>query len=124
MLLGIPGDNTYANMAEAQRSFWRQTVIPLVNRAARAFGGWLAPAWGGELRLVADLDQVEALALERDALWTRLEKSNFLTRDEKRAAAGYDRRVVRAACHESSGGIQGAVREHGARSPRAGLLAR
>ena len=43
MLLGIPGDNTYANMAEAQRSFWRQTVVPLVGRAARAFGGWLAP---------------------------------------------------------------------------------
>ncbi len=28
MLLGIPGDNTYANMAEAQRILWRQTVLP------------------------------------------------------------------------------------------------
>ena len=89
MLLGIPGDNTYSNYQEAQRSFWRQTVIPLVARAARAFAGWLAPAWGGELRLVADLDAIEALAPERDALWTRLEKASFLTRDEKRAAAGY-----------------------------------
>ncbi|MEM1306826.1 MAG: phage portal protein, partial [Pseudomonadota bacterium] len=37
MLLGIPGDNTYANYQEANRTFWRQTIIPLVNRTARAF---------------------------------------------------------------------------------------
>jgi HK97 family phage portal protein len=30
MLLAIPGDNTYSNYAEANRAFWRQTVIPLV----------------------------------------------------------------------------------------------
>ena len=36
MLLGIPGDNTYANYQEANRSFWRQTVLPLANRTARA----------------------------------------------------------------------------------------
>src|SRR6476661_3609488 len=26
MLLGLPGDNTYSNYAEANRSFWRQTA--------------------------------------------------------------------------------------------------
>jgi HK97 family phage portal protein len=36
MLLGIPGDNTYANYTEANRVFWRQTVIPLVARTASA----------------------------------------------------------------------------------------
>ena len=89
MLLGLPGDNTFANYKEASRSFWRQTVLPLVNRTARALGGWLAPAYGAALELRADLDQVEALSPERDALWTRLDKATFLTRDEKRAAAGY-----------------------------------
>ena len=34
MLLGIPGDNTYANFAEANRVFWRQTIVPLVLRVA------------------------------------------------------------------------------------------
>jgi phage portal protein BeeE len=29
LLLGLPGDNTYSNYAEANRTFWRQTVIPL-----------------------------------------------------------------------------------------------
>ena len=37
MLLGIPGDNTYSNYQEANRVFWRQTVLPLGNRiGARA----------------------------------------------------------------------------------------
>ena len=31
MLLGIPGDNTFSNYAEANRTFWRQTVLPLVH---------------------------------------------------------------------------------------------
>src|SRR4029453_9435875 len=43
MLLGIPGDNTFANYAEANRSFWRQTVLPLAARVAEALGNWLAP---------------------------------------------------------------------------------
>jgi HK97 family phage portal protein len=89
MLLGIPGDNTYANYAEANRAFWRQTVLPLVNRMARALGGWLGPAWGGELRLAPDLDQIEALTPEREALWARIGAADFLSDDEKRAAVGY-----------------------------------
>ncbi len=97
MLLGIPGDNTYSNMAEAQRIFWRTTVLPLVGRVARSLSAWLAPAYemasatgarsGLELR--PDLDAVEALAPEREALWSRLEKTSFLTTDEKRALAGF-----------------------------------
>jgi hypothetical protein len=90
MLLGIPGDNTYSNYREASRTFWRQTVLPLVNRAARALSSWLAPAFGStSLRLVPDLDQIEALAPEREVLWTRLDAATFLTPNEKRIAAGY-----------------------------------
>ena len=100
MLLAIPGDNTYSNYQEAQRAFWRQTVLPLVNRTARALSSWLAPAFAlgnsaprsrppSALELKPDLDQIEALAPERDVLWKRLEAASFLTTDEKRAAAGY-----------------------------------
>jgi HK97 family phage portal protein len=89
MLLGIPGDNTYSNYQEAARALWRQTVLPLVARTTRALSAWLAPAYGGALEFRADLDQVEALAPEREALWARLEAASFLTEAEKRAAAGY-----------------------------------
>jgi HK97 family phage portal protein len=88
MLLGIPGDNTYANYAEANRAFWRGTVIPLVRRAADDLGFWLAPAFEGELRLVSDIDAIEALAEDRAALWARIGGAEFLSDAEKRAMLG------------------------------------
>jgi len=89
MLLGIPGDNTYANYREANLVFWRQTVLPLVARTARALTKWLAPRFGDNLRLGYDSDAVDALALEREAVWDRLSSATFLTMNERRAAAGY-----------------------------------
>jgi len=89
MLLGIPGDNTYANYREANLVFWRQTVLPLVARSARALTMWLAPRFGENLRIGYDADAVDALALEREAVWDRLTNASFLTTNERRAAAGY-----------------------------------
>ena len=89
MLLGIPGDNTYANYREANRAFHRQTVLPLVAKACRALSAWLAPHFGSGLRLWYDGDQVDALAHDRDLLWKRVQAADFLTINEKRAAVGY-----------------------------------
>jgi HK97 family phage portal protein len=89
MLLGIPGDNTYANYAEANLTFWRQTVLPLVARTAGALTRWLCPRFGEALRIGYDADAVEALAEVRQALWAKLDSASFLTVNEKRAAAGY-----------------------------------
>jgi phage portal protein BeeE len=67
MLLGIPGDNTYANYKEANAAFWRGTVLPLTAKIAGAIGAWLGPAFGDGLRLWFDADQVEALNADREA---------------------------------------------------------
>ncbi|WP_230531866.1 phage portal protein [Microvirga roseola] len=92
LLLGMPGDNTHANYAEANRAFYRQTVIPLVKRTAEALAHWLAPAYREALALEPDLDAVEALADERECLWRRVAAATFLTDDEKREAVGYGRK--------------------------------
>ena len=89
MLLGIPGDNTFANYAEANRVFWRQCVVPLLGRVTEALTNWLGPQFGEGLRIACDLDQVEALSVDRDALWARIERASFLTPNEKREAVGY-----------------------------------
>lgn len=89
MLLGIPGDNTYANYAEANLSFWRQTVLPLVSRTAASLTRWLAPRFGEGLRVGFDADAVDALAQARQGVWQTLNDAGFLTVNEKRAAAGY-----------------------------------
>jgi HK97 family phage portal protein len=90
LLLGLNGDNTHANYAEANRAFYRQTVIPLVKRTVEALAQWLAP--GAALRLEPDLDAIEALADERESLWRRVAAADFLSEDEKREAVGYGRR--------------------------------
>jgi HK97 family phage portal protein len=90
MLLGIPGDNTFANYREANRALLRQTALPLAGRMLDGLAHWLSPAFGGEaLRLAPDLDRVEALSEEREALWRRVAEADFLTRAEKREAVGY-----------------------------------
>ncbi|HEV2561929.1 MAG TPA: phage portal protein [Rhizomicrobium sp.] len=89
MLLGIPGDNTFSNYREANLSFWRQTILPLVARTAQSLTLWLAPQFGENLRLGYDADAVDALVVERESVWDRLTAASFLTLNERRVAAGY-----------------------------------
>ncbi len=88
MLLGIPGDATYSNYQEANRAFYRLTVLPLAARVAAAVAHWLSGFAGAALELKPDLDQVPALAAERDALWSRVAQADFLTDAEKRRLLG------------------------------------
>jgi HK97 family phage portal protein len=89
MLLAIPGDNTYSNYQEANRVFWRQTVLPLAARIGAALTQWLAPVFGAEIALVPDADRIDALAADRSALWERVTNAPFLTVNEKRAMVGF-----------------------------------
>jgi phage portal protein BeeE len=89
MLIGIPGDATYANYQEANRAFWRLTVLPLVQRTAASFATWFSEGEGVPLRFVPDLDQVSGLSAERSDLWSRVGAAAFLSDEEKRRAVGY-----------------------------------
>jgi HK97 family phage portal protein len=87
-LIGLPGDNTYANYAEANRAFWRQTVLPLVRRTCDSISHWLGESFP-EVKLMPDLDRIEALSEHRESLWRSISAADFLTHDEKRAALDY-----------------------------------
>lgn len=88
MLLGIPGDATYANYAEAHRAFYRLTVLPLAERVTASVAWWLSEHLGAEVSLRPDPDRVPALAEERDRQWARISEAAFLTDAEKRALLG------------------------------------
>ncbi|HHL43152.1 MAG TPA: phage portal protein [Hellea balneolensis] len=66
MLLGIPGDNTYANYKEANSAFWRQTIYPLVNKTAESFALWLRPWLGEDLHITANMEAIPAENKELD----------------------------------------------------------
>ena len=88
MLLGIPGDATFANYQEANRALYRLTVLPMATRVVASLAEWLSRFTGETLELRPDLDQVPALAFERESQWRRVAEAAFLTDAEKRAMLG------------------------------------
>ncbi|WP_172326798.1 phage portal protein [Mangrovicoccus sp. HB161399] len=88
MLLGIPGDATYANYQEANRAFYRLTVLPLASRVVASLSHWLTGFTGHSVEIRPDLDQVPALAAEREAQWRRIAGADFLSAAEKRQMLG------------------------------------
>ena len=87
MLLGLPGDNTYANYREANRALWRLTLLPMAGKILEGLQEGLAP-WFPGLDLAIDLDRVPALAEDREKLWAQVSGANFLSAQEKRAMLG------------------------------------
>ena len=96
MLLGLTGDATYSNYQEANRAFYRLTVVPLVSRVMGSVSQWLSGLAGAVVGLRPDLDQVPALAQERDQQWARVGAATFLSDAEKRALLGLPRLVTDA----------------------------
>lgn len=88
MMLGIPGDATYANYQEANRAFYRLTVMPLASRVTGVIADWLSDFTGERIDMRPDPDQIPALAAEREAAWRRVSDASFLTDAEKRALLG------------------------------------
>jgi phage portal protein BeeE len=88
MLLGLPGDATYANYREANRALWRLTVLPVAERILRGIGDGLA-VWRPGLKFAIDVDQVTALAEDRERLWRQVRAADFLSEAEKREMLGF-----------------------------------
>jgi HK97 family phage portal protein len=87
-LLGIPGDNTYSNLAEARLALWEQTILPAAQELVSSFNHWLLPMFGEKLAFALDLESIPALSPRRDSVWERVQKADFLSDDEKRKMVG------------------------------------
>ena len=88
-LLGIPGDNTYANLQEARVALWEQTILPGLQLLVDALNNWLAPMFSDALVIGYDAESVPAIAARRDALWQRISGASFLSDEEKRRILGF-----------------------------------
>lgn len=87
VLLGLPGDATYANYKEANRALWRLAILPVADMIltglAQGLRGWFPGA-----AIAVDLNQVSALAEDRERIWAQVGAATFLSDDEKRAMLG------------------------------------
>ncbi len=62
--------------------------MPLVDNTLEHLNRWLKPYFGDNLLLEYELENISALAHRTDAIWHRLEKTGFMTINEKRRAVG------------------------------------
>jgi HK97 family phage portal protein len=88
VLVGLPGDATYANAREAGRALYRQTVLPMAERILGELSTLLSD-WLGEVALTIDTDQISELAEDRAKLWEQVRAADFLSAAEKRALLGF-----------------------------------
>jgi len=88
VLVGLPGDATYANAREAGRALYRQTVLPMAGTILRGLGAMLSD-WLGPVRFAVDADRITELAEDRAMLWRQVGAADFLSRAEKRVQLGF-----------------------------------
>lgn len=88
VLVGLPGDATYANAREAGRALYRQTILPMATRILDGLSAMLSD-WAGPVRLAVDTDQISELAEDRAKLWEQVGAAEFLSDREKRELLGF-----------------------------------
>ena len=93
VLVGLPGDATYANAREAGRALYRQTILPMAGRILDALAAMLSD-WLGDVRLAVDTDQISELADDRAQLWQQVGAAGFLSDVEKREMLGFQAEKV------------------------------
>ncbi|MDX2277727.1 MAG: phage portal protein [Hyphomonadaceae bacterium] len=89
LMLGIKGDNTFANFEEANLAFWKFTVFPLARLLQRKLTAWVRPLYPN-CRIVLDPDGSPVAEAIMKARWDRVAKADWLTVNEKREATGFD----------------------------------
>lgn len=92
-IVGYGESKTYANYAEARKALYEDAVIPLLYKVRDKLNATLVKKFGDNLVLEPNLDAVEALQENRDAVYKRAQeayKSELLTKNEARAELGYE----------------------------------
>jgi HK97 family phage portal protein len=90
MLIGIPGEATFANYEEAKLALWVDTILPLLRGILSSLTNWLEPCYGDGLILWYNEEMIPALEPLRKMKGDRVQQASYLTTDEKREAMGYD----------------------------------
>ncbi|MGB9151947.1 MAG: phage portal protein [Alphaproteobacteria bacterium] len=88
-LIGLPDAQTYANVEQARLAFYEETILPQLTRVIAGIDHWLCPMYPDQPELDFDPTGISALTEKQQAQWNKIQNARFLTRNEKRQAAGY-----------------------------------
>ena len=79
-----------SNYKEARVALYQETVLPLLDYICDEFNSWLTPLYGEGIALGYDIDNIEALQENRDAVYTRLKDAWWLSPNERRLQCGIE----------------------------------
>lgn len=90
-MMGTTQNRTYSNYAEARKSFYTETVLPMMDRLQGHFNLFLVPLFGQGIELRYDKEDVEALHDDKDVITKRavdLFNASLITWNEARELIG------------------------------------
>lgn len=86
-LLGLPGDNKYANFTEARIFLWEQTILPLISNVLDNLSNFLL--YDDSLAFGFVPDEIPALIDKRKDYWNVIKDLDFISNNEKRQIFGF-----------------------------------
>ena len=89
-IVGITGDQTFANYEQARLSLYEDTIIPLMNDLAHDLTRWLGWRYQDNPKIVISIDDIPALSSKRAEKLKSLKEIDYMTINEKRIAAGLE----------------------------------
>ena len=92
-LIGIPDSQTYANVQEARLALYEETIIPLAMRVCSDLNEWLAPAFGDDISIKYDYEQIPAMTERRRRVYENVVaavREGIISRNEARERLGLE----------------------------------
>jgi len=92
-LVGIPDQQTYANVQEARLALYEETIIPLAKRVESDFNEWLAPMYGEDISIAYDFESIPAMVERRRRIYENVVaavREGIISRNEARERLGLE----------------------------------
>ena len=90
-LVGVPDQQTYANVAEARLALYEETIIPYLRKLESDLNEWLVPQFREDLRFEYVIDEIPALSERRRRIYENVIGAvgqGIMSRNEARELVG------------------------------------
>ena len=90
-LVGVPDQQTYANVAEARLALYEETIIPYLRKLQSDLNEWLVPQFREDLSFEYVIDEIPALSERRRRIYENVigaVSQGIMTRNEARELVG------------------------------------
>ena len=90
-LVGVPDQQTYANVAEARLALYEETIIPYLRKLQSDLNEWLVPQFKEDLSFEYVIDEIPALSERRRRIYENVigaVSQGIMTRNEARELVG------------------------------------